>query len=127
GAVVGQRRRTEQDLHQTESLSQLRLSELRANYRDAPVGLCFIDRELRYTKVNERMAAINGRSVADHNGWTVREVLPETADTIEPICRRVIETGESVLDIEVTGATAADPGVQRHLLMSYHPVNTSLG
>jgi PAS domain S-box-containing protein len=126
-ALVSQRRRMEEDLQRSEAFGRRRLAELAAVYRDAPVGLCFMDTDLRYVKINERLAAINGRPVLDHIGRTIREVLPELADTVEACSRQVLTTGEPVLDLEITGTTPADPGVQHAWLASYSPVKDQAG
>ena len=55
----------------------------------APVGLAFLDRELRYVRINQRwLADINGVPVEETLGRTVREVLPELAPSLEPLCAR---------------------------------------
>src|SRR6476469_6455350 len=61
------------------------LAELDLVYNTTPVGLCFLDTNLRYIRINECLAAINGRSIADHLGRTVREASPEIADMVERI------------------------------------------
>jgi PAS domain S-box-containing protein len=87
----------------------------------APVGLAFVDTDLRYVRINAALAAINGRPAADHLGRRIDEVLPEIADEVEPIYRHVLETGEPVLEREVTRETA--PGTHvRHVLASWFPV-----
>ena len=43
----------------------------------APVGLAFVDTELRFVRVNAALAAINERPVAEHLGRRIDEVLPE--------------------------------------------------
>lgn len=98
------------------------ISELDHLYRTAPVGLCLLDTELRYLRINERLAEINGRPVSAHIGRQVREVLPQLAEMLEPLLRRVIETREPVLDLEVSAMTPAQPGVQREWLVSYYPL-----
>jgi PAS domain S-box-containing protein len=102
--------------------AHLHLARLNLLMNTAPVGLAFWDTALRYVRINERLAEMNGRSVAEHLGCSVREVLPALADTLEPIFRRVLETGQPVRDLEVTGETSAAPGVQRHWLASYYRV-----
>src|SRR5579862_4160764 len=97
------------------------LAELEHLYRTAPVGLCFVDCELRYVRINEQLAALHGSTVQTHIGRTIREILPEIADDVEQIYNRVIKTGEPVLNIEVHGVTAAEPGVERDWLASYFP------
>jgi len=101
------------------------LAELEQLYNAAPVGLCFVDRDLRYVRINEHLAAINGLPVADHIGKSMHEVIPEIAKIIEPTYRRVIDTGVPSLDMEVQGTTTAHPGEKRIYLVSYLPVTRS--
>src|SRR5262249_46368129 len=115
-------KRAEESLRKSEEEMRRQLAHLEAIYDTAPVGLCFMDTEQRYVSINERLAEINGKSVAEHLGRTLREVLPDMADGIEPILRRVVETGEPVLDIEVSAVTAAHPSVTGHFLISYYPI-----
>jgi PAS domain S-box-containing protein len=91
-------------------------------YATAPIGLAFIDREFRYVRINDMLAAINGVSAAEHVGRRVRDVLPELGVKLEETHRRVLETGEPVLNVEVSGETPAAPGAQRHWLVNYYPV-----
>jgi signal transduction histidine kinase/putative methionine-R-sulfoxide reductase with GAF domain len=95
---------------------------LDALYGSAPVGLGFWDRELRYVRVNEALARINDRPAEDHAGKTLAEVVPQLAHVLEPIVRRVLETGEAVVALEMTGGTPADPEALRHWSASYYPV-----
>ena len=67
------------------------------------------------------LAQINGLSVSEHIGRTIREVLPEMADAIEPLYRQVIESGEPIFDLEVSGITSSQPGANRCWLASYYP------
>ena len=100
----------------------LRVEELRNIYATAPVGLCCIDRNLRYVSINDRLAGYNGRRASDHIGKTLREMIPELASEVEPIYRTVLETGVPQLNVELVGSTAAAPGVMRTWLCSYSPV-----
>jgi PAS domain S-box-containing protein len=102
--------------------SQLALARLNVLMDTAPVGLGFWDRELRYVRLNERLAEMNGVSVAEHLGRSVREVLPQLAPTLEPLFRQVLEQGQALVDLEVKGETPSAPGVQRYWLASYYPV-----
>jgi PAS domain S-box-containing protein len=91
-------------------------------YRSAPVGLGFWDRDLRYVRVNDALAAINERPPEDHVGRTLAEVVPQLAHVLEPIARGVLERGEPVIALEIAGGTPGDPGRTRHWLASYYPV-----
>ena len=57
--------------------SREQLAELERLYRFAPVGLCMLDNDLRFVHINERLAQIFGRPARDHNGGTLRELIPE--------------------------------------------------
>ncbi|MFQ5931689.1 MAG: PAS domain S-box protein, partial [Nitrospiraceae bacterium] len=111
---------------QTGSLANRRFG-LDHLYQSAPVGLCLMDRDLRYVRINEQLAAINGKSVAEHIGRTLREVIPEIAQQVEPMYRGVLDTGRPVLNVEVRGMTPAEPGVEKYWLTSYFPVKANGG
>jgi PAS domain S-box-containing protein len=100
---------------------------LDALVQSAPAGVAFLDRDLRYLKVNEALAQLNGVSVDDHIGRTIAEVLPEVADVVVPIFRRVLETGEPLLNWELSGETAAAPGEQRYWRETVYPVISDSG
>ncbi|MGR9108235.1 MAG: EAL domain-containing protein [Gammaproteobacteria bacterium] len=116
--------RTEDALFQSEQLVHRQLLELETLYRTAPIGLALVDRNLRYLRINECLAKTNGMSVEEHIGRTVREVLPDVADKIEPLYRLVIETGNPVTGFEIRATTPAQPGVVRDWLVNYYPLKT---
>ena len=109
--------------HATERVAR-QAAELTSLYATAPVGLFFLDAELRFVRVNREMEEMNGFSAEQHVGRTVRELLtPEVTNVIEPMLRQVLESGLPVLNREVKGTppTKADEW-QRYWLVSYHPV-----
>ena len=112
------------DLQQMPDSPISMLAEIDAIYRTAPIGLCVIDRALRFVRINERLAQANGVSTADHIGRSVREVVPALADQIEPTLRHVLETGEAVLGVEVRGDTQAGPG---SWVSNYVPLHDAAG
>jgi hypothetical protein len=99
------------------------LGLLDALFATAPVGLAFYDRNLRYLKINETLAALNGVAAEEHVGRTAGEVIPAIADKVEPFLRSVLETGEPVLGQELRGATSAS-AEERYWLASYYPVRS---
>ena len=102
------------------------LGLLDALFATAPVGLAFYDRNLRYLKINETLAALNGVPAEEHIGRTAGQVIPAIADKVEPLLRSVLESGEPVLGKELRGATAATPE-ERYWLASYYPVRSGDG
>ncbi|MFW5741911.1 MAG: response regulator [Spirochaetota bacterium] len=118
---------TEAALEESRREAERHLAELEATYENAPVGLCVLDSDLRFTRVNDRLAEMNGVSVREHIGRTVAEVLPGIADGATPGLRRVLETGEPVLNVELSGTTPAQPDVERTWLESWLPLYDAQG
>ncbi|MEO9126137.1 MAG: PAS domain-containing protein, partial [Microcoleus sp.] len=108
-------------IEQTQTARQ-QLAEIEAIYASAPIGLCFIDTDLRFVRINDRLAEINGIPAAAHIGKTLREILPEMADDLEPLYRQVIETKIQIAQLEVIGNSSAQPGVERDWLLSLYPL-----
>ena len=122
-----ERRRAESALRAREARTNDQLIQLETSYQTAPVGLGLLDTNLRYLRINEALAEMNGVPVADHIGRTVREIIPELAETIEPLIRRVIDTGEPARDLEISGATPRQPGVTRYWRVDYWPMFDAAG
>jgi PAS domain S-box-containing protein len=98
-----------------------------AVYATAPVGLAFVDEELRYVRINEAMAAISRRSVAEHLGRRISDVLPaHLAAIVESRVREARETGRVVTEEDVSSIVGLNGGrasaPQRHFSASYYPV-----
>ncbi len=114
-------------LRASERTAYGRLAQLRTTYASAPVGLCFVDRDLRYLAINNTLAEMLGHPADFYLGKTAHETTPELAVAGEEHYRRVINTGRPVLDVGVEGATVARPNEKRHWLASYHPVRDENG
>ena len=91
----------------------------------APVGIAVFDRELRYVRVNEALATMDGAPLGVHPGRRLREITPELADMVEPALRKVMETGETVSGQAVS--TTLSNGTRGHWLASYFPINGAEG
>ena len=86
---AGRLRTVEQDLAACDAL-----------FVSSPLGIAFIDTDLRYVRVNEALARLNGVPVADHLGRTVHDVLPaDVAAEIVQIQTAVLRTGRPVVDL----------------------------
>ena len=71
--------------------------ELAELCRTASHGLCFLDTELRYVRVSDRLATSIGRPARELIGLVVGEVTPEMASSLEPPFkpdRKQIQLGE---------------------------------
>jgi PAS domain S-box-containing protein len=93
----------------------------------APVGFGFWDQDLRYVHINSYLANMNGLPVEAHLGRTIQEAVPHLAPAVAPYFKQVLETGQPLLDLEVSGPVRSDPSQTRHALASYYPVNTPDG
>ncbi|MGJ5629400.1 PAS domain S-box protein [Nostoc sp. CALU 1950] len=113
--------RLHQELQQAVQQKDESLALLNAWLTSSPVALAFLDTELRYIHANEALSAINGVPQSQHIGRTFREVLPEWAAQIEPVFEQVMQSGQPLLNQEVSGETYP-PGVYRYALVSYYPV-----
>ncbi|MBD2730319.1 PAS domain S-box protein [Nostoc sp. FACHB-892] len=116
------RKQVEAELQESKSILQRQLAEIESIYQSAPIGLNVLDTNLRFVRINQRLAQINGFSVEEHIGRTIRELLPNIADTAEELLRPVLEKGEPLLNVEIRGETPAQPGVERVWLESFLPL-----
>ena len=87
----------------------------------APVGLCYLDRDLRFRYINEWLARMNGLPVEVHAGERVETLLKHVAVGIVPQLRRVFESGEPIIEGDVEAETPAHPGELRCYKHSYYP------
>ncbi|MGL5063955.1 MAG: methyl-accepting chemotaxis protein, partial [Microcoleus sp.] len=100
----------------------LRQARFDAFFAAAPASMFIFDDRLRFVQVNEKLAETTGVSVVEHLGHTVREVVPEMVNTLEPMLQKILATNEPFLNIEVSGTTLNQPGVLRYWLASYFPL-----
>ncbi|CAG6394053.1 PAS domain-containing SpoIIE family protein phosphatase/ATP-binding protein [Streptomyces cocklensis] len=92
------------------------LAALDSLFDASPLGVAIFDKELRYVRVNEALARMNGRSVADHVGHTVAEVLDvRDAESLTALQQDVLVTGRPVIDL-----VSPAPGGHGHRSLSYH-------
>jgi PAS domain S-box-containing protein len=109
-----------------EALPSRRRAESQAIYDGAPVGLCFLDRNLRYVSVNERLAQMYKIPVANRLGLTLPEVLPDLYPQVEPHLRRAL-AGEAVTGVKYCRPRPDLPGELYTFLASYHPARDEAG
>jgi PAS domain S-box-containing protein len=83
-------------------------------FERAPIGLALMDTDVRYVRVNQRLAEINGIPPADHVGRTIAELLPDLPPHVHADVARVARTGEPLIDVDVSA--------EREYLASYWPV-----
>jgi PAS domain S-box-containing protein len=109
-----------------EAQPSQRLAQLQAIYDGAPVGLCFLARNLRYVSLNRRLADMDGNSIAAYMGKTVQEMIPRAFPFFEPYLRRALR-GESIPEVEVSVPSPIDGEADRTTLLSYQPAFDEAG
>ena len=124
---ITERKRVEQALRVSEEISRDQLAELKSIYDSSGAGLAVLDCDLRFVRINKRLADINGVPAEQHIGKTVREVVPALADQAEALGRKIFRTGEGVRNIEFVGETSAQPGVTRIWIEHWLPIKSADG
>jgi PAS domain S-box-containing protein len=114
-------------LQVNEERSQQQLAELQGVYASAPVGLAVLDPELRYVRVNETLARMNGLPAEEHIGKSVAELLPTLSRTMDDLAHRVLATGEPLINYESSSEVPAYPGQERSWLQSLYPLRAGDG
>jgi PAS domain S-box-containing protein len=111
---------------QIELLPNQQHAQLQAIYDGAPVGLCFLDRQLRYISINQRLADMNSLSVTDHLGHHISDILPQMFQALEPSFHRALE-GQSIVGMEFV-SLGPSPGKRGDIfLVSCQPARDEVG
>ncbi|WP_225834560.1 SpoIIE family protein phosphatase [Streptomyces sp. NK08204] len=93
----------------------------------SPIGLAILGPDLRYLAVNPALERITGQSAAERLGRPVSEVLTYLETDPEARLRRVLETGESVVDRDIVCRPPADPDHEHAWSVSYYRLEDSAG
>lgn len=93
----------------------------------SPLGICFLDREMRYIRINQVLAELNGLSVQQHLGQDYHQLLPESAAKFAPLIQQVLETGQPLLNVDISGESKGRPGYCGHWVGNYYPVKNQNG
>ena len=115
------------EVRRTEESARSRLIELASIYRNAPVGLSLIDRDLRYVRVNQQIADMNGVEIGEMIGKSYRDMSPETADVAEPFFRGIMDRGKSITNLETRSRPPADLDNEHIFLLNAEPVRDAAG
>ncbi|QGV77146.1 SpoIIE family protein phosphatase [Streptomyces ficellus] len=110
-------------LHMRDSLAALE-----GLFSQSPIGLALLNTDLRFLRVNEALARMNGVPARDHLGKRLVDIAPGiNAAALETVMRQVLADGEAVVDVRRTGHTPADPGRERIWSCSYAPLLDGAG
>ncbi|OSZ61149.1 PAS sensor protein [Streptomyces pharetrae CZA14] len=103
------------------------LAASQAIFGQSPFGFLLIDTDLRVRRANQRFASIFGGTPDDHRGKGVHDYLPRAeADRVSATLRRVLETGDSITDMHVTGFVPGSDE-RRHWSINLYRVHSGSG
>ncbi|MFF5401790.1 SpoIIE family protein phosphatase [Streptomyces misionensis] len=103
------------------------LAASQAIFGQSPFGFLLIDTDLRVRRANQRFASVFGGSPDQHRGREVHDYLPRgEAERVSATLRRVLETGEPITDMHITGNI---PGSEerRHWSVNLYRVHSGSG
>ncbi|MEU6705240.1 SpoIIE family protein phosphatase [Streptomyces wuyuanensis] len=103
------------------------LAASQAIFGQSPFGFLLFGTDLTVLRANERFATVFGGVAEDHRGRTVYDYLsrPE-ADRMTAALQRVLETGESVTDLQIVGS-APGSSDRRHWAVNLYRVHSGSG
>ncbi|MFF5506125.1 SpoIIE family protein phosphatase [Streptomyces roseolus] len=99
------------------------LAAMESLFTQSPIGLALLGPDLRFLRVNDALARMNGVAAAEHVGRRLTEVVPGVnAASLESLMRQVLDSGTPVIDARRVGRTPADPGRDHIWSCSYAPL-----
>ncbi|MFI6700404.1 SpoIIE family protein phosphatase [Streptomyces sp. NPDC050509] len=103
------------------------LASSQAIFGQSPFGFMLFGTDLKVRRANQRFATVFGGAVSDHRGRTVYDYLsrPE-ADRLTGALKRVLETGETVSDLQIVG-TVPEGQERRHWSINLYRVHSGSG
>jgi PAS domain S-box-containing protein len=96
-------------------------------FGQSPFGFLLIDTDLRVRRANERFASVFGGTPEDHRGKGVHDYLPRgEAERVAATLRRILENGQSITDMHVTGFVPGSDE-RRHWSINLYRVHSGSG
>ncbi|TQK52118.1 PAS domain S-box-containing protein [Streptomyces sp. SLBN-118] len=103
------------------------LAASQAIFGQSPFGFLLFGTDLTVQRTNQRFAAVFGGTADEHRGRTVHDYLSRAeADRMTASLRRVLETGESAIDLQIVGA-APGSSDRRHWSINLYRVHSGSG
>ncbi|MCJ2082062.1 response regulator [Methylobacterium sp. J-090] len=96
-------------------------------FANAPVGLGFLDRDLRIRHMNRALATMNERGFGADLGAPIWAMLPTLQEQLTPKLRAARDEGLVTTNVDVAVPTPSAPRGVRHFLMSFYPLRGSSG
>ena len=119
--------RLQRALAESEASAWKKVAELELLYRSLPIALAVFDRDMCFLRVSDEVSKVDGIPAAAHVGLLIWDVAPDFANAAEGYLRKVFQTGESISNVEMRGATLRHPDAVRDWLCSYYPYSGRMG
>jgi len=103
-----------------------RLVQLQAIYEGAPVGLCFLDRDLRFVSQNRLLSEMSASPLGPRLGKKVSEIAPMAYLQMEPFLKRAL-AGEAIPDLEILTERPGPTSEFNTILISLQPARDEAG
>lgn len=103
------------------------VASLDALLGSSPFGVGFLDKDLKFVRVNEPLARWSGYSADFHVGKTLKQLMGSTAAKAEELLRPVLETGVPLTAFEYETSLPNSRDQLRTFLISIYPVKTASG
>lgn len=114
-------------VRKAEEDARRKAREIETIYSSAPVGLALLDRDLRFTRINDFLAHINGLPPEKHIGRTMHELFPEIDSAVGHLYQHVLSTGDPVVNFEIKAPAPPQPGILLDWLLNLHPLRDDRG
>jgi PAS domain S-box-containing protein len=112
---------------QTEYAARQSQEIVNAFFSSSAIGFGILDSQFRYTRVNDVLPRMAGLKPEDLLGTPVSKVFGQSGKQAETVLQRVIESGQPVLDREVSADLPGKPGDPQRWLVNYFPIREDGG
>ena len=92
---------------------------------NAPIGLGFLDPDLRVQHMNRALTGMAERVLDADVGSSLWDILPGTRDTLEPRVRQVLAAGRTAANVDVAMPSRIDPTQMREFQFGFFPLPSS--
>ncbi|HEU4622528.1 MAG TPA: PAS domain S-box protein [Burkholderiaceae bacterium] len=113
---------------QDEHALALRSQELETIYQTAPIGLAVLDRDLRFVRVNDRLANMHGAAATDYVGQLFKDVFPDLANQAQLARDALLKTGQPRVELSFSySRDSVSPSTPKHFSQQWYPIRAENG
>ena len=92
---------------------------------NAPIGLGFLDPDLRVQHMNRALTGMAERVLDADVGSSLWDILPGTRGTLEPRVNEVLDAGRTTANVDVAMPSRIDPAQLREFQFGFFPLPSS--